>query len=471
MQVDNPFGGGTGPAFGGGATETLLHPAVVVAIIVAMVLIFILPRRYVIIPVLLATFLIPLGQQVVSGGVHWLAPRMIVMCALARVGVTFASRKTLVANGINGVDWAMFGCGIFQAAAMLVLYGGQLGVLFNQLGFLIDFLGSYIVVRAFIETEADIYRALKWMALLTVILAIGMVREQMTLQNMFGVLGGTRLIPDIREGKIRSQGVFQHSIIAGTFAATLLPLFFLLWKNGKARISAAVGMVGCTAMTICSNSSTPLLTYAAAVLAVCFWPLRKHMQLARRSSVAMLVMLQMVMIAPVWFLIARIDLTGGSSGYHRADLVDQFLKHFREWWLIGTKDAATWGYDMWDQQNQFVNIGETGGLIALVLFLVAIKRTYANLGNARKLVEGNEEEWLVWLLGAALFANLVAFFGVNYFDQSKVSWYLLLAMISAATTSIFRAAEESEEAGTQELVSAGQDGEYDPAEPSAVHLQ
>jgi hypothetical protein len=29
----------------------------------------------------------------------------------------------------------------------------------------------------------------------------------------------------------------------------------------------------------------------------------------------------------------------------------------------------------------------------------------------------------------------VAFFGVNYFDQVKVAWFVLLAMISAATAS------------------------------------
>jgi hypothetical protein len=52
------------------------------------------------------------------------------------------------------------------------------------------------------------------------------------------------------------------------------------------------------------------------------------------------------MKAPVWFLIARIDLAGGSSGYHRAMLIDTFLRHFGDWWLLGTKDAFSWGWDM-----------------------------------------------------------------------------------------------------------------------------
>jgi hypothetical protein len=40
----------------------------------------------------------------------------------------------------------------------------------------------------------------------------------------------------------------------------------------------------------------------------------------------------------------------------------------------------------------------------------------------------------VWAIGAALFANAVAFFGISYFDQTIVVWYALLAMISTVTT-------------------------------------
>jgi hypothetical protein len=160
------------------------------------------------------------------------------------------------------------------------------------------------------------------------------------------------------------------------------------------------------------------------------------MRTTRRALSIVLIALHLTMAAPVWFLIARIDLTGGSSGYHRAELVDQFIRHFSEWWLVGTHDSASWGWDMWDQQNQYVNIGETGGLAALVLFVTAICRQFAAIGTARKVVQGAKQEWLYWFLGAALFSHVVAFFGANYFDQSKVSWFMLLAMISAATASV-----------------------------------
>jgi hypothetical protein len=152
--------------------------------------------------------------------------------------------------------------------------------------------------------------------------------------------------------------------------------------------------------------------------------------------VVVLVGLHLIMKAPVWFLIARIDLTGSSSNYQRAELIDQFVSHFSSWWLIGTKEAATWGWDMWDAQNMYVSVGEAGGLAALVFYVLVISRSFARLGNSRKRATSKKQEWLLWFLGAALFANVVAFFGVNYFDQLRVAWFALISMICACTATM-----------------------------------
>ena len=419
---------------GGGATESLLSPLVVVGMLIGILLILILPRRFVIVPFLLCMFLIPLGQQIYAGGIHWLVGRIIILVALLKVSITkFASKGDFLADGFNSIDRAFLWCVLCESVGVILQYM-QSQALINQFGFLIDYLGAYFLLRSLIRSKKDIYTAIRILAVLTVILGFFMVREQQTLHNAFGSLGGVQSVPDIREGKTRSQGVFQHALMAGTFGASLLPLFLLLGKNGKSKAFALIGIAGCTAMTITSQSSTPLLAYVGGLLVVCLWPIRKKMQMVRRGIVAALLGLAMVMKAPVWFVIAHIDLTGGSSGYHRAELIDVFIKHFTDWWLIGTKDIASWGFDMWDTQNQYVNVGETGGLVALVLFLCMISRCFARIGDTRKAFEGkNSQVWFVWFLGAALFAHLVSFFGVNYFDQSKVNWFLLLAMISVAT--------------------------------------
>jgi hypothetical protein len=234
-------------------------------------------------------------------------------------------------------------------------------------------------------------------------------------------------------------------LLAGAFGATLLPLFCLLWKNGKAKVLAVVGLIGSALITWTSNSSTSLLTFAAGILGICFWPFRKSMRKVRWGIVIGLVALQCVMKAPVWFLISRIDLTGGSSGYHRAVLIDAFISHFSEWWLIGVKDTSHWGWDLWDAQNQYVSVGETGGLLAFILFIAMISRCFARLGNARKEVQDDSsQQWFLWFLGAALFSHIVAFCGVNYFDQSRMAWFALLAIISAATAPVLQRASVPE---------------------------
>jgi hypothetical protein len=142
----------------------------------------------------------------------------------------------------------------------------------------------------------------------------------------------------------------------------------------------------------------------------------------------------MVMKAPVWFLIQHIDIVGGSSGYHRAMLVNDFIVHFRDWWLMGTTENSRWGFNMWDLCNQYVAEGQLGGLATFICFVAIICMCFSRIGIARKEVEGDHaKEWYFWLLGSALFSHVVAFFGISYFDQTRVSWFSLLVMIAVAT--------------------------------------
>lgn len=419
--------------FGGGADTTVLHPAVLVAMLSAMVLFFILPRRYVIVPFLLSIFLIPQGQQVYVAGVHVFASRLLILTAFIRANISKGRGQTSAyAGGWNSIDTAFVSYVTIVAAATMMQYL-SVPALVNQVGYLWDFLLGYLALRGLIQNERDTVLALKCCVALMAVFAASMIVEQTKMLNVFGLLGGVTSVPEVRDHKIRSQAVFQHSLTAGAFAATAIPFFFLLWKNQKAKLFAVLGIVAATAMTIATQASTSLITWAAGILAVFFWPLRKKMRAIRSALLAALIALDIVMKAPVWFLIARIDLTGSSSSYHRAELIDQFVKHFSSWWLIGTKDAATWGWDMWDAQNMYVSVGEAGGLAALLFYILVISRSFARLGKARRRAVSKQQEWLLWFLGAALFANVVAFFGVNYFDQSRVAWFLLISMICACT--------------------------------------
>jgi hypothetical protein len=423
--------------FGNGAPDTLLHPIVLVAMVVTIALMLFLPRRYVIVPFLLCTFLTPLAQVVVVAGVHLMVVRILILFGWIRMGLTkFSSEPKIISGGFNSIDWVFLLWALFRGVAGMLQFMETAAVV-NQFGFFWDALGGYFLLRFMIQDEEGITRTIKTFSVVVCILGLFVLNERLRLQNIYGYLGGVSLIPDVREGLVRAKASFSHAILAGVFGATLVPFFLYLWKGGKSKVAAVMGLIGSSAMVFSAASSTAILAYIAAFLGASCWFLRRQMRPIRWALLLVLVTLHLIMKAPVWFLIAHIDLVSGNSSYHRAELIDTFLRHFSDWWLVGAKATGGWGFEMWDVINQFVAEGELGGIATLVCFILIISLSYRKLGMARKTVEGEtSREWLVWLLGVALFSHIVSYFGITYFDQTKFSWYALLAMISVATSSI-----------------------------------
>ena len=422
--------------FGGGASETILHPLVLVALLISIALIFFLRRKYLIFPVMAMTFLVPLGQTVLIGGLHFFVFRFIIIAmAIRMLASFFSSPDGIFGHRLCTFDLVFLMWAGFRALAGAATFSFVSGTLVYQAGFLMDAIGGFFILRYLIRDEEDIYRTLRAFAVITLVIGCCMVFEKFRQVNLFGLLGGVRAVPETRGGAVRAQGPFQHEIIAGTFGATLLPLFFLMWKNRIARMLGILGAVGSTMMVFASHSSTPVMAYGAAILGICAWPLRRNMRLVRWSIVAVIAVLALVMKAPVWFLIARLDVVGGSSGYHRAMLVNDFIMHFKDWWLAGTAENARWGFTMWDLCNQYVAEGQLGGLATFICFIALICMAFSRAGNARKAVEGRDrnKEWFFFVLGVALFSHCVAFFGISYFDQSRVMWFALLAIIVTST--------------------------------------
>ena len=395
-------------------------------------------------------FLIPIGQELYLGGTHLFVLRIVILCAWIRLAwMKFFSPEKIVSGGFNSLDKILVLLGCFprlRIYSSIPVHGCRdqsnrlsLGRLWRH----------YFLLRYLIQDVEDIRGAITSFSVIAAIVSVCMLNEKLRDQNIFGFLGGVPLVPVAREGSIRAQGAFSHAILAGCFGATLLPLFFWLWKDGKSKFYAVLGVVATTIITVTSASSfTPLLAYTAVLLGVCLWPLRKQMRPLRWGIVIALVACHLMMKAPVWFLIDHVDLVAGNSGYHRAMLIDMFVRHFGDWWLRGTGAASTWGWDMWDLSNQFVAEGESGGLATFVCFIAMISISFGRIGRARKAVEGDRKmEWSMWLLGVAMFAHIIAFFGISYYDHMQVSWFAFLAVTLAATACV-PAAEALDESQT-----------------------
>lgn len=244
-------------AFGGGVNSTVLHPLVAVLLIVLTVLIFWLPRRQIIVPLLLGILLIPAGQGFYLAGVHLYVSRLLILTGLTRVLFSKPSTGRFLPGGFITLDKIFLVWAIYRVLAMLLQYMA-IGAVVNQAGFLLDSVGGYFLFRSLIRDTKDIPRVISTFVVVTAVCACGMLIENRTGQNLFGHLGGIKLLSDVRNGRIRAQGAFQHSILAGTFAATVFPLFILLWKTGKAKLTAAIGCVSAFIMIFTCASSTPV---------------------------------------------------------------------------------------------------------------------------------------------------------------------------------------------------------------------
>jgi hypothetical protein len=424
--------------FGGGVLETTLNPAVFLLVLAAGLWICVTTRRKALVAFLTVSILIPVDQVLLVGPAHFSMLRILILFGMFRiVREKRSSKLRLCSGGINGIDIALILLAVFTALNGILLFQ-ESGEVIYQLGGLYTVFGTYFYLRFMIRDERDVVLAIQAFACIASFIAVIMMYEVANGHNPYALLGGAnaqayaKLMQ--REGKLRATGCFSHPILAGTFGAVLVPLFVSLWRKGKKyRRIATVGIISSTVMMLACNSSTPVLGYAAGLLALCMWPLRQRMRTVRWGIALTVVGLHLVMKAPVWHLIARVDISGGSSSWHRFMLVDQCIRHFGDWWLIGVKDTSAWGWDMWDTANQYVSTCESSGLLTFLLFLAILVYGFKYLGRARRATGKDQARALfIWGMGAALFANVVAFFGITYFDQTIVAWYCLLAFIPAA---------------------------------------
>ena len=91
-----------------------------------------------------------------------------------------------------------------------------------------------------------------------------------------------------------------------------------------------------------------------------------------------------------------------------------------------------------DVTNEYVSLGIRGGLISVFLFIRLIVKCYRSLGASMQvargdLINGKQNELLLWGIGCTLFTHVVNITAVRYWDQMFVIWYMTLALVSSMT--------------------------------------
>ena len=408
-------------------------------LVLSVLLIIFLPRRLAIFPLLLGVCYFTLGQGFVIAELHFPVYRILIFAGFFRLII----RKELSGIDLNTIDKAMIWWMVIAVitGTLLEKWDGFI----NRSGGVYSVLGSYFLFRFLIRDRDDLLAVYKIIAIIIVPLTILVILEKATGRNLFSMLGGVPEFTQIRDGRIRCQGPFAHPILMGTFAATSIPLFFSLrfFKGGK--LYSIVGIICATIITFASASSGPAVTYLYVIIVFMIWPFRYHMRTIRWLIVISLVSLQLMMNAPIWYLSARLAEMIGGTGFHRSEIITQAINHFNDWWMIGTTYTADWmPYALAENPNstditsQYIYEGVSGGIIRLGAFIIILILCFSALGKTNLKLKDQPLDMRVfsWSLGAALFAHVLSFLSVMYFDQIIVFFYLLLAIISTFTTII-----------------------------------
>jgi hypothetical protein len=398
---------------------------------------------------------LPMANRLEIAGLAFMVHRILVVLGWARILLRGEYRDFT----FNRIDWLLICLGFWGIVAYTVLWGTTNSFVYRSAQ-TIDMLGLYFFFRVQMRSWDDLYTTIRALAFTCLVVSGCMFLQFTTRTNPMHALGAPYDVVVSRLGVLRCQAGFGHPISAGVLGASLIPLFIAAWRMGSGlRRWAVIGIPACTVITITSASSSSVLVYAAGIGALLLWRFREKMRIIRWVVFLTLVGLHIIMQAPVWALLARVNVFGGSTGYHRYWLFNEFVNRFNEWWLIGLKSTADWNPLLWDVVNQYVLMGVRGGIIGLGLFIAILALCFREIGMAvRRIEPGDWHQYLVWAMGAMLFSHCVSFWSYDYWDQIIVLWYMLLAIIAGLGTIVPEAeaiqAEDDTEACSAEPVPA-----------------
>ncbi len=371
-------------------------------------------------------------------GLNLFAVRFLELAGFVRV----MARGEFSFSRLNKIDQALIL--LYGYTTMLYLLRAAEGQAYI-VGKAVDALLTYFTFRGLVANMEEWRSYLRSLLVLLAPYAVVVLVEALTHHNVFSLMGGGTY-DWVRAGRFRCLGSFRHPDLLGTLGASFLPLYIGLACTGRERILAVAGIGFCLALVWASNSGGPLCASAAGVLCWSLWRVRAEMRKLRWVMIGMIGLLALVMKAPVWYLIARVSSITGGDGWHRAYLVDVSFQHLGSWWLAGiplseTSEWFPYSLDFGaDITNQFLSFGFTAGLGAIALLILLLTRAFSSIGQTLSAVRSisphpSEGEFLLWGLGAMLTVHIVNWFGISYFDQFYVVWFMQLAAISTLTAS------------------------------------
>ena len=203
-----------------------------VYLVILLVLAITLRRELVLLPFLLVTLFMTIGQQIIVAGLSMTVLRITLVFIWVRVlarGEHKRIQPSLLDNWLVG--WLLI-----RTVVNIILWRAQGSVIIGNLGHVYDALGIYFLFRIMITNNEELRRIVIFVCALSIPLCAMVLVEHFTGHNPFAVFGGVPETVVMRDGRARCQGPFRHAILAGTFGATTMPFAVGLVRDWDLRV-------------------------------------------------------------------------------------------------------------------------------------------------------------------------------------------------------------------------------------------
>jgi len=400
-----------------------VKPETIFVTSVLVILTMTVPRKWILLPFVMAACIVPPDQRIIIFDLDFTTIRFCILFAILRL---------YLYNEVRRIKWNVFDklflTWIITGVVVYVVQWHDMRAVIYKSGVLYDSLGLYWIFRMSIMSWDDIHRVVKMFAIFAIISAPLIIYERVTHNNPFAYLGHVK--GAFHRGRFRCEGPFPHFIMMGLFWASVVPVFVSYFAAGRSKLFYALASVSALICVILSASSTPLMAMFAIAFFGALWKFRSYGRTIALGIGAMIFALHVVMEAPVWHLICRINLFSGSTGWHRYNLFNQFVKNIGEWFLLGCRDVEHWGVFKGDVTNQYVLEGVRGGALTLAVFVIMVIQAVRITGICSMKSQGREKRILCWGFCVSILGHCVSFWGVSYFGQIMLLLYFTLAIVS-----------------------------------------
>ena len=378
---------------------------------------------------LLIALFIPSQASFVIGGLAFSGYRLVIILFIVPALIRVLSQRFGTAGWVDlamlfASAWFVIATSRNDGLARALEAGGAASL---------DFLGTYLLARAYLTREAHVIWVARFLAMGILAIMPFMIIESLTgkhvLKDMVNVVvgGNFYIAPDKRWGFERAWGPFDHPILAGIITSTAISLVWFSIGSRKSvwvRLAWIAGPVLATVSTFSSGAlASTVIQFGCIVWFYTTRSLRHRWLWLATGLLAFYLMIELVSNRSAYAVLISYLTFNPHTGFYRVEIFHWGFYHniLREP-IFGIGESnwirAAWMYSG-SVDNFWLKITMDRGIPLFLMVVAAV--LVALFGNRRGRV-GTSEVRLGWTI--SMFAICFAGLTVHFWNHSFV-WFAL----------------------------------------------